>query len=84
VKLRRTQITIETHSLVVLRRRRLIRFWCSECGAETEFVPVENLDQLLDSGADKANSRSGKGTLHLGKAPDGSVVVCVKSLAEQR
>jgi hypothetical protein len=84
VKLRRTQITIETHTLIVLRRRRLIRFWCSECGAEAEFVPVEDLDSLLDSGSDNASGRLGNGALHFGKAPDGSIVVCVKSLSERQ
>ena len=84
MKLRRTQITIETHRVVVLRRRRLIRFWCSECGAEAEFVPVEDLDRLLDGGGGNVSGRLADGTFHFGKAPDGSVVVCVKSLSEQQ
>lgn len=84
MKLRRAQITIETHTLVVLRRRRLIRFWCSECGAEAEFVPAEDLNRLLDGPGVNAGGGLTDGGFHFGKAPDGSLVVCLRSLSEQK
>ena len=84
MKLRRTQVAIETHQVVVIRRRQVVRFWCSECGGESEFVPVEDLHPLLEGGVNQASSRLRDGTIHLGKARDGSVVVCVKSLPGQQ
>jgi hypothetical protein len=74
------QITIETERLVVVRRRNLVWSWCEQCRADTEFVPAEQIRGFLgDQGRMARQSASGVG-LHLGKAPDGSALVCVTSL----
>lgn len=75
MKLRTTRITIETHRLVVVRYRRLVPLWCDECGGESEFVPVDDLNGLLEGGASGASPE-----LHFVKTRDGTALVCVKSL----
>jgi len=51
MKLRKTRITTETRRVVVVRRRRVVRFWCGEGGEDSEFVPLEDLNGLLEDGA---------------------------------
>jgi hypothetical protein len=80
MKLRKARITIQTDQVMIVRRQRLVRFWCDECGGEAEFVPLEGLNGLLQEG-DQAKSRPVGSSLHLGRMRDGSVVVCIKSLS---
>ena len=35
---RRIAITIETNRVVIIRRRRVTRVWCPECGCEVDMV----------------------------------------------
>jgi hypothetical protein len=80
VKLRKTVVTIETEQFMVIRRRRVIRSWCSECGREAEFVPRQSVGPWLDERPNQAGFRAiGRGP-HYATAADGSVVVCVRSL----
>lgn len=76
-----TRITIETEEVLVVRRetvtRRVSRSWCDQCGKESEFVPLEDVNRLL--GRRRAKSLK-DGNRHLTKAPDGSVVLCVNCL----
>ena len=44
------QVTIETEQVVIIRRRRITRSWCSQCGDESEFIPVEAVNQVLGGG----------------------------------
>jgi hypothetical protein len=39
---KRTKITIETDSLLVLRGRTSLRAWCSQCGAEVKTIPLND------------------------------------------
>ncbi len=75
-----TEITIETDQVVVIRRRRVTRSWCTECGVETEFVPVEEVNRLLDDRINRGGVGAIGGSAHFAKARDGSPVICVKSL----
>ena len=79
MKQRKTRITIETHRVVVVRRRRVVRFWCGECGEDSEFVPLEDLNGLLEDGANGVNRQALNAELHLANGQDGAVVVCIKS-----
>jgi hypothetical protein len=70
------QITVETDQVVVIRRQRVTRAWCDECRDDAEFIPLDEINRVIDAGTIAAVARS----LHFGKAPDGSTVVCAKSL----
>jgi len=39
---KRTEITIETSELMVVRRARIYRAWCAQCGKEVEMVEGPN------------------------------------------
>ena len=70
------QITVETDQIVVIRRKRVTRVWCGECNADADFIPVEEINRVVDAGITSVPG----GSLHFGKAPDGSTVVCSNSL----
>ena len=79
MKVQKTRITIATHRLVVIRRKRIVRFWCPECGGESDFVPVDDLNKLLADEADRSQYLNPQ--LHFVTAQDGTVVVCIRSLS---
>ncbi len=80
MKLRKTETTIETEQVTVIRCRRVIRSWCTECGREAEFVSRQGVSNLLDERPNHAGPKAIGGGPHIAKAADGSLVVCVKSL----
>ncbi len=80
---KRTTITIETRSFVVLRSEGTTRAWCSVCNTECEVIAIEpvgraelpDLQQWLSSaGVHKAYSADGKPLLCLQ-----SILACVQN-----
>jgi len=71
---KRTTITIETHSLLLLHSRSTVRSWCSKCAAEEQMIALDNtgeraLEQWLNSGE-----------LHRSQTDDGLWLICLNSL----
>ena len=75
---RRTTITIETTSLLVLRSRNSKRTWCRECGAEAEMFTLEKGD-LGTPNAAPFEKLLNSGELHRAELPDGSSLICLNS-----
>ena len=77
---KQTKITIETHSLLILRSQNSRRAWCPVCAAEGELIALENAAVIsnLERPALEGGLNSEK--LHRSQAADGSVVVCLNSL----
>ena len=77
---KRTNITIESDSLLILRGRTSSRVWCSRRGADAEMIAFDNIGVIsnLDRMAmeEWLNSRE----LHRSQAADGSTQVCLNSL----
>jgi len=74
------RVTVETEQVVIIRRHRITRSWCSQCGDESEFIPVEAVNQVLGGGPHPGKQLPPGDGVHLHKVKDGSVLVCVKSL----
>lgn len=74
-----TEITIETDQVLVVRRRQVIRRWCAACRAETEFIRREEGNHPLDLGRNQGNVVTASGSPHFAKAPDGSLMICIRS-----
>ncbi|HKO13393.1 MAG TPA: hypothetical protein VJV22_15570 [Acidobacteriaceae bacterium] len=81
---KKTTITIETSSRVVVRTVGSTRVWCPQCGAEADFIAVGNLDAAAQgpSAAWSAWLQSGfeSGALHRLVASDGGTLLCLESL----
>ena len=75
---RTEQITVETDQVIIIRRQRVTRAWCDECRDDADFIPLEDINRAIDTGTGSVGGRR----LHFGKAPDGSAVVCSKSLVK--
>jgi hypothetical protein len=71
---KRTTITIETSSLLILSSRSAVRAWCPKCAAEEQMIALENigeraLEQWINSGE-----------LHRSQTDGGPSLICLNSL----
>jgi len=71
---KRTTITIETSSLLILHSRSTVRSWCAKCAAEEQMIALDKtgeraLEQWLNSGE-----------LHRSQTDGGSWFICLNSL----
>jgi hypothetical protein len=73
---RRTEITVETDRVVIIRRQRLVRAWCQECGGEVEMVSLPEAQAVTEL------SGSAQARWHLSEHHEGSFLVCLRSLRE--
>ncbi len=84
-KQKRTEITIETDQLLIIRRRHSTRLWCHECGREADFVPWERMERaglVLETGVKAPEPQPGGGLhgFHTHATRDETVLVCVESV----
>jgi hypothetical protein len=76
----KTEITIQTDLLVLIRGRRSTRAWCQQCGREVEMVGVSQAAEL--GGARKPlppDSDQNHGW-HVSEHRDGSLLICLESV----
>jgi hypothetical protein len=74
------QITVETDHILIIRRMRSWRAWCSECGGEVEMIALESLTTTDGPNLHISPARLQAQGCHLAKNLDGSFLVCVTSL----
>ena len=77
---KRTILTVETESLLVVRGKGAARSWCAECAAETEMIGLKNLGVVTNLDRSAIEGWLSSGDLHRSVASDGSPVVCLNSL----
>ena len=80
---KRTTITIETNSLLIVRARPVRRGWCPECGAVAEMVASAMSTVPLDSSQQAVEKWLNSMNLHRAQAPDGGTLICLNSLLAQ-
>jgi hypothetical protein len=79
VAARTTRITVETETLVVIRRAKAILAWCPGCLATAETITLD-ADSLADPAtAEQLQAWLATGQLHHWHTPDGAQI-CVRSL----
>jgi len=78
---RRTEITIETESLVIFRTGAdSLRTWCERCGHESLRLTTEAAAKLGGVTTSVIYARIEAGTLHYTKLSDGPLFICGLSL----
>jgi hypothetical protein len=77
---KKTKITIETDTLLILRGRSSRPAWCPLCAAEVEMVALEGAGVISNLEAAELSEWLNSGELHRSQTPDGSVVICLNSL----
>jgi hypothetical protein len=76
----RTEITIETKQILIIRRRQLLRGWCSECGGEVEMAVMEEGAEFSGLGEKAASDLSQAQGWHVLQTEDGRRLICLNSM----
>ena len=77
---KKTTITIETSSLLILRGSSLPRAWCSVCAAEREIIALDSVGVVSNLDRKALEEWLNSGELHRSKSADGSEIICLNSL----
>ena len=77
---KKTTITIETDSLLIMRGRNLPRAWCPVCAAESEMIALANAAVISNLERADVEDWLNSGELHRSLANDGSELICLNSL----
>jgi hypothetical protein len=94
---KRTEITLETDRIWIIRRSRSRRAWCAECGREVDMVGLKEAETLSGmtqptlsqpltnqplTGQPMLPGCGDSGGWHWSQAADGSPLVCLESLVK--
>ncbi|HEY1213850.1 MAG TPA: hypothetical protein VGE93_09500 [Bryobacteraceae bacterium] len=77
---KRTKITIETDSLLILRGRNSSRAWSPVCKTEGEVITLANTGLISNLESTVLQEWLNSGELHSSQADDGSTLICLNSL----
>jgi hypothetical protein len=77
---KRTRITIETDSLLVLRGRKALRAWCVQCSAEAEMIPLRDVGVVSNLLPAEVQAWLESPDLHHTKTADGTALICLNSM----
>ena len=78
---KRTEVTIETETLLVVRRGSCARrVWCQGCGAESLMLTPREASVLAGVTTRLIYARIDEGALHFNELPDGTLLVCAHSI----
>jgi hypothetical protein len=77
---KRTEITIETERVVVIRRRNSRRGWCRECGREVDMVGLSDAGKLAGTTQKMLGEGDQGQKWHVSEGADGTKLICLESL----
>jgi hypothetical protein len=78
---RRTEITVETETRLVVRRgAEPPRVWCARCGAESQMLTPREAALISGVSTRRIYARVEEGALHFRELPDGTLLVCGRSV----
>jgi hypothetical protein len=77
---KRTRITIETDSLLILRSRSSRRAWCPRCLAEADMIALDEVGVISNLERPALEEWLNSEELHRSRATDGSTLICLNSL----
>ena len=77
---KRTEITIETDQVLIIRHRRSVRSWCQKCGREVDMVGLKEAEALTGMTQPLLVDGQAEQAWHWSQAEDGSPLVCLESL----
>jgi hypothetical protein len=77
---KRTQITVETSRVLIVRRMRSSRTWCRECAREVDAVRLDEVSALTGMTQQAFRECAETGKWHLSESSDGALLICLDSL----
>lgn len=78
----RIQITVETHSVTIVRRRQAFRGWCRDCACEGDMVGIELAGFLTGQTQPVLRDCTEAQGWHFSTSAAGTLLVCLNSLRE--
>ena len=76
---KRSEITVETDRVLIIRRWQVTRAWCSECGGEVEMVSLADIASIVSNPLHVQSDAAPQGW-HFGQRHDGTPLVCLESV----
>ena len=76
----RTEITVETDLILIIRRNRVLRVWCPKCGCEVEMVSVGEAEEFTGMSGQVLRDRAQAQGWHFSESQDGTALVCLESV----
>lgn len=81
MKTTKIELTIERYQRLTIRRSNTpIRAWCAACDEEVVMFSGEEAAKLTGQVSREVYRQVEQGLLHSGEQPDGTLLICVKSL----
>jgi hypothetical protein len=80
VAVKTTRITVETETLMIIRRAKVALAWCPECLTEVEVIMLDGISLAEPFTAKQIQEWIGTGRLHFWQTADGPAQICVASL----
>jgi len=77
---KRTEITIETERVLIIRRRRSTRAWCQECGGEVDMVGLAEAEAITGTTQPMLQDSAKARGWHLAEGQGGTPLICLESL----
>lgn len=77
-----TRITVETDTLLVIRRAKAALAWCPGCCAEVDVITLTPDSFAEPATAAQVEQWFGTGKLHLWHTAEGAVQICVNSVLQ--
>ena len=82
VAVKTTRISVETETLIIVRRAKATKAWCPDCRAEVDVITFDH-DSFIDSAtAAQIHEWQNTGRLHLWQPAPGQARICVTSLLQ--
>jgi hypothetical protein len=87
---KKTEITLETDRVWIIRRSRARRGWCADCGREVDMVQLKDAEALTGEDIQRTTAQPmlpGCGDSrgwHWSKAEDGTPLICLDSLLRSK
>jgi hypothetical protein len=78
--LKAIRVTVETDTLMVVRRAKAVTAWCPICGAQVDAVTLTPDSFPEPASAAQMQQWLAAGKLHLWHSQEGAVQVCVNSI----
>jgi hypothetical protein len=76
---KRTEITIETDRIMIIRRRNSKRLWCAECGGEADMASLEQAGIVTGLAGKPLRDYAQARGWHI-SGQEGSLLICLESL----
>jgi len=77
---KRVEISVETDRVLIIRRCRVLRVWCQECGHEVDMVDISEAGTLAAMSEPVLRDCAAARRWHVYEGQDGIGLVCLESL----